>query len=156
VFRIGVASIALLSVIGAHLLAQANAADPFLGSWLLDRAKSTYSGTPPEKRTMRFEKTAKGIEHTTETEPTLGGAVKLVYTFQVDGKDYVADVQMPVSTVSFKRIDAKTLERTGKYQGEVIETVVYKLSDDGKALTATQNAIIQGQEVTSNQVFTKQ
>ena len=63
---------------------------------------------------------------------------------------------MSVSTVSFKKNDATTLERTGKYMGMVGETVTYKLSADGKTLTADQEATQNGANITSHQVFTKQ
>jgi len=137
-----------------RVLAQAAPSiDPFIGSWALDRARSTFSGAAPERRIMKFEKVATGIRHSIET---LQGEVtyRLQYVFQVDGKDYPADNQMAVSTVSFKRVDANTLERTGKYQGSLLETVTFTLSADGKTLTANQSAN-NGQN-TSLQVFAKQ
>jgi hypothetical protein len=156
-----VSRITLAALIAATLIApvrvfaQANGADPLIGTWNLDRSQSTYSGAAPERRTMKFEKTPKGIVHTTES---MQGEVvyKLTYTFQMDGKDYPADVQMPVSTVAFKKIDGTTYERSGKYLGMVAETVTYKLSADGKTLTVDQMGNLNGAEVTSHQVFTKQ
>ena len=89
---------------------------------------------------MKFEKTPKGITHTVNS--MVGEVVqKLVYTFQVDSKDYPADVQMAVNTVAFKKVDANTFERTGKYQGMVTETVKYTLSNGGKTLTTEHEAI---------------
>jgi ABC-type glycerol-3-phosphate transport system substrate-binding protein len=148
------------AVIGAVLLAMtagtpaaAQAADPWMGTWVLDRANSTFTGNVPERRSMTFEKVANGIRHTTET---LQGEVtyKLTYIFQIDGKDYPADVQMPLSTVAFKRVSPTTLERSGKYLGMVVETVTYQVT--GKAMTVTQNGTLNGNEVSSKQVFNKQ
>ena len=51
---------------------------------------------------------------------------------------------------------SRTLLTDTQYMGDLIETVVYKVSADGKTLTTTQNARIQGTEITSNQVFNKQ
>ena len=158
VSRIGLvaAVFAASVVIDARLLfAQANAADALIGNWRMDRAKSVFTGAVPEWRTMKFEKVANNVRHTTET---MQGEVvyKLTYTFQVDGKDYPADVQMSVSTLSFKRIDANTLERTGKYQGMLTETVTYTLSDGGKTLTAVQKLAANADQINSTQVFTKQ
>ena len=137
----------------AQTPASAQAADPWMGTWVLDRANSTFSGNVPERRSMTFEKVANGIRHTTET---LQGEVtyKLVYVFQIDGKDYPADVQMPLSFVSFKRVNANTLERSGKYLGMVVETVTYQVS--GKVMTVTQNGTLNGNEVSSKQIFNKQ
>jgi hypothetical protein len=147
--------LAFLSAVGErHLLAQAN--EPLLGTWVMDRAKSTFSGQAPDRRTMTFEKGADGIRHVTVTATTGGfleDTYRLQYTFKIDGKDYAADAQMPVNTVSFKRIDANTIERSGKYRGEIVETVTYKVSPDSKTLTLTQTGNLNGAEVTSTQVF---
>src|SRR5437773_203754 len=109
---------AALLVLAAQMHSMAQTADPWMGTWVLDRANSTFSGNVPERRSMTFEKVANGIRHTTET---LQGEVtyKLTYVFQIDGKDYPADVQMPLSFVAFKRANAGTLERSGKYLGMV-------------------------------------
>jgi len=140
-----------IAAIGTRVAAQT--ADPWMGTWILDRANSTFSGNVPERRSMTFEKVANGIRHTTET---LQGEVtyKLTYVFQIDGKDYPADVQMPLSTVAFKRVNPSTLERSGKYQGMVVETVTYQVS--GKVMTVSQNGTLNGNEVSSRQIFNKQ
>jgi len=141
----------VVAAAGTGVVAQA--ADPWMGTWVLDRANSTFSGNVPERRSMTFEKVADGLRHTTET---LQGEVtyKLTYVFQIDGKDYTADVQMPLSTVAFKRNNATTLERSGKYQGMVVETVTYQVS--GKVMTVTQNGTLNGTEVSSRQRFNRQ
>jgi len=147
------AAAAMAAIMFAQTLAIAQAADPWMGTWVLDRANSTFSGNVPERRSMTFEKVASGIRHITET---LQGEVtyKLTYVFQIDGKDYPADVQMPLSFVSFKRVNANTLERSGKYLGMVVETVTYQVS--GKVMTVTQNGTLNGNEVSSKQIFNKQ
>jgi hypothetical protein len=144
------AAFVLTTAVGARLAAQT--ADPWMGTWVLDRANSTFSGNVPERRSMTFEKVANGIRHITET---LQGEVtyRLTYVFQVDGKDYPADVQMPLSTVAFKRVNATTLERSGKYQGMVVETVTYQVA--GRVMTVTQSGTLNGNEVSSKQLFRK-
>ena len=144
----------LLVTLAMEMRLAAQGSEPWIGTWTLDRGQSTFSGAVPERRTMTFEKVAAGIRHATET---LQGEVtyKLQYTFQIDGKDYPADVQMPVGMVAFKRLNATTLERSGKYLGEVIETVTYQVSANGKVLTVTQNGTANGVEVTSRQVYNR-
>jgi len=155
--------IALVVLLGAalavdHRAAFAQAPDRLLGAWVLDRAKSTFTGQAPDKRTMKFESGPNGIKHTTDTAAggVLEDTYRLQYTFKIDGKEHPADPQMPVSTVSFKWIDANTLERKGTYRGEVIETVTYQISTDGKTLTATQQGTLNGAQISSVQVFTRQ
>ena len=154
--RVGLIAILVATTVllDVRLFAQANAADPLMGDWVMDRSKSTFPGAAPEWRNMKFEKTPKGITHPVNSR--VGEVVqKLVYTFQVDGKDYPADVQMAVNTVAFKKIDANTFERTGKYQGMVTETVKYILSDGGKTLTTEQVLTNNPDVINSTQVFTK-
>jgi hypothetical protein len=145
--------VAVLLAPAARTRVAAQASDPWLGTWVLDRAKSTFSGNVPERRSMTFERVANGIRHTTVT---LQGEVtyKLTYVFQVDGRDYPADVQMPLSFVAFKRVNANTLERSGKYLGMVVETVTYQVA--GKTMTVTQNGTLNGNEVSSRQIFNKE
>jgi hypothetical protein len=147
--------LAATMALDARLFAQANAADAFIGNWVMDRSKSTFTAAAPERRSMKFEKVPMGLRHTTES---MQGEVvyKLVYTFQIDGKDYTADTAMSVSTVAFKKLDANTLERTGKYMGTVQETVTYTLSNGGKTLTAIQTLAANDNAVTSTVVFNKQ
>jgi len=146
-----------IGILGGVVLAQPK--EPLIGTWTLDRSQSTFSGVAPDKRTMKFERVPEGIRHITETATTGGfleDTYRLQYTFKIDGKDYAADAQMPVSTVAFKRIDANTVERIGKYRGEQIETVRYAVSVDGKTLTVTQNGTQNGAEVRSGQGFSRQ
>jgi hypothetical protein len=148
------------STIGAAQLA-AQATEPLLGTWALDVGKSTFSAGAgaPDTRTMTFDRVAAGIRHVTETSANQGGFAeqryRLQYTFKIDGKEYPADVQMPVSTVIFKRIDANTIERSGKYRGEVVETVTYSVSADRNVLTVTQTGNLNGADVSSVQVFSR-
>jgi len=131
-------ALSLGTPLAAQRPAPAATYDHFLGTWVLDRTKSTFAGAVPEWRKITFEKVPNGIRHITETKQ--GDRIyKLEYTFQVDGKAYPADIQMSVSTVSFKQIDANTLERTGVYQGNVLETVTYQISVDRRVLTVSQD-----------------
>jgi len=164
--RIGLVAVALVAAValnaqlsaqGARGNARGNAAtspaDPFIGMWRLDRANSTFPGATPEWRTHQFEKVATGIKHTTRS--MVGEVVgTLEYTFQFDGKEYPADHAMAVNTVSFKQIDAGTIERTGKYQGMVTEMVTYKVSPDGKTMTINQ--MILANDTSSVQIFNKE
>lgn len=64
-------------------------------------------------------------------------AYKDTLSMKFDGKDYSEagpDVA-PGSTSSGRRVDERTLEVTDKVQNEVIDTIEYKISADGKTLT---------------------
>ena len=156
VSKVGLIALVIVALfqIDVRLIAQANAADALIGDWEMDRSKSTFPGAAPEWRKMKFEKTPTGVKHTVDS--MVGEVVqKLAYTFQVDGKDYPADVQMAVNTVAFKKVDANTYERLGKYQGNPLETVTITLSNGGKTLTWEQRLTTNPDVVNSSQVYNK-
>lgn len=150
------AAILLLSVLSLS----AQTKDPLIGTWLLDLTKSTYDpGPPPDgARTMVFAPVENGFKHTTRTKTQNNGAFDIVieYTAKYDGKDYPMDPEATVDQVSLKRIDANTVERTGKVRGKVAETMTLKVSRDGKTLTVTTMGTYQGNDYNSVQVFDRQ
>ena len=129
--------------------------DPFIGRWVLDRAKSEFSGAPPERRITVFELVPDGsIKHVTETVIANGSTDRVEYAAKYDGKDNPIQNSF-MSTVSVKRINARTTERTGKVRGEVVETSTRTVSADGKTLTITIKGDNDGNEYSSTQVFTR-
>src|ERR1700682_3422093 len=85
---LGIAAVlaGLFSVDGRLAFAQTKD-DPFIGRWILDRARSEFSGMPPEKRVTVFELTPAGIRHTTDTVVANGSTDRVEYTAKYDGKD---------------------------------------------------------------------
>lgn len=166
--RIALVAVALVATLvldsplfaqGARGNARGNAAaapspvDAFIGTWRLDRAKSTFPAAVPDSRTHTFEKVPTGFKHTTRSVVNaISGTIQ--YNFQLDGKDYPADAAMAVNTIAFKQIDASTIERSGKYQGMVTEMATYKVSPDGKVLTINQ--MILANDTSSVQIFNKE
>jgi hypothetical protein len=58
-----------------------------------------------------------------------------------------------MDSVSFRRVDANTLERTSKDHGKVVETSTFTLSPDGKELTIKSDGTGQGVEYHNLQIF---
>ena len=82
-------------------------------------------------------------------------AVNLFYTAKFDGSEAPVMGSSNLETVSIKRVDARSIERTGKTRGLVIETCSMKVSPDGKRLTM----VIKGSgefPYSSTQVFDRQ
>lgn len=118
--------------------ASAQAADSIVGTWTLNAAKSTYNpGPAPKSQTVKFEEVGEGIKSTGESVAGDGTATRTEYTANYDGKDYPLKGVKDADTVSLKRIDANTTERTDKKAGKVVRTYTRKLSADGKTITAT-------------------
>ena len=72
-----------------------------------------------------------------------------------DGKD-VSISNSFLWTVSVKRIDARTTERSGKVNGAVVETSKRTVSPDGQTLTIVTTGNNDGNEYSSTQVFTRE
>jgi hypothetical protein len=154
----------LLSVTMSPVLAQSAAknTDPFIGTWVLNRALSTFEpGPAPQRRTTTFEMVGDALKHVTRTSSTfrtesagdgLGGTDTVEYTARFDGKDYPITNSV-LTTVSIKRIDAHIVERTGKIGGQVVETSTREVSPDGQRLTITTKGVNDGTEYSSVQVF---
>src|SRR5258708_23931513 len=65
------------------------AADPTVGTWKLNTAKSKYSpGPTPTSATITYEETADGIKRTGENVLPDGTKTSFEYTAKYGGKDY--------------------------------------------------------------------
>ena len=151
--------VALGVVLGAGLeRLPAQGSDPRIGTWKLNVAKSKYSpGPPPQSQTLKVEPSGQGEKITSEVVNADGTRTTTQYTANFDGKDYPLTGSQVADTVSLKRIDARTTERTDKKGGTVAVTIRRVVSADGKTMTATvkgKNA--QGQEMSNVVVFEKQ
>ena len=147
----------LLSVLsaGQGVMVAQSVSDSALGAWTLNRAKSTFSGAVPYGRVMKFEMAGDAIKETTYTFSTDKPSVVVDYTARFDGNDYPISNSI-LSTVSLKRVDDQTVERTGKVQGQIVETETRTVSDEGKVLTVTTKGTREGAEYSSVQVYERQ
>jgi len=137
--------------------AQGQEKDPFLGAWLLDADQSKFTPGPgPEDRTMIFEEKDGGMRHLTKTPNLfLSSTDDIDYTAKFDGNDYPI-TGTGLDTVALKRVDAHTIERTGKVRGKVTETCTMKVSPDGKTLTVTIKGSYNGTDYGSDQILHRQ
>ena len=117
----------------------AQSKDPVMGSWKLNPAKSKYNpGPPPKEIVTRFEPAGKAVKNTTEFVNAEGKAFTIVYTAEVDGKDYPLTGSATANAVALKKLANGSVERTDKMDGKVTQTLVRTLSKDGKSLTVVQ------------------
>ena len=88
-----------------------------------------------------------------------GNRMSYSYETRFDDKDYPVSGAAPagIETMAVKRVDAKTMQATGKRAGKVVVTATNVLSDDGKMLTATTKGTEKdGRMSTSVAVWDKQ
>ena len=136
----------------------AQAIDPRTGTWKLNVAKSTYSpGRPPQSGMPKIEASAQAEKVTAEEVNLAGTLTTTEYTANFDGKDYPLTGVQYADTVSLKRIDARTTERTDKNGGQAVLFFTRIVSQDGKTMTVTVTGTnAQGQTVNNVAVWERQ
>jgi hypothetical protein len=146
--------LAVLSV-GQGVMGAQSATDSALGAWTLNHAQSTFSGAVPYRRVMKFEVVGDAIKETTFTMSTDKPSIVVEHTARFDGNDYPISNSV-LNTVSLRRADDHTVERTGKIRGQVVETETRTVSDRGRVLTVTTKGTRDGAEYSSVQVYDRQ
>ena len=127
--------VACLAVLSVFLGAQA---DPAIGTWKLNVAKSKYvPGPTPKSNVITIAATGSGYHVTAKGEDAAGKPTSIDYTVKSDGKDSPVMGAPAYDTTSLKRIDANTTEQIRKKEGKSVQTATRKISADGKTMTVT-------------------
>jgi hypothetical protein len=154
--RLGMAALVVASLV--TLAPQSGFAqdDPFLGTWVLNVAKSKGTVPPPPSETVTIEAAGQGIKTTVTTTDAAGKTVVTAYTANFDGKDYPVTGSSSFDSVALKRVDTHTIEFTRKKAGKVVWTGTNVVSMDGKTRTQTGNGVdAQGHKVSTMGVSDK-
>jgi hypothetical protein len=149
---------AILGVIlAAAALAQAQTADPRVGTWNLNVAKSKYEpGPAPKSQVLTIEAAGKGEKVRSESVTATGGKTVTEYSADFDGKPQPLKGSETADTVTIKRIDTHTTERVDSKGGKTVMTYHRVVSKDGKTMTVTTKGTnAQGQAVSNVVVFEK-
>ena len=116
----------------------------FLGSWVLDTAKSKAPLLPSSSTVTISD--AGGGKFKSASDTSAGGqTIHSEITFAVDGKDYPTQTNPAPPrgmslTQSFEKMSATSYKTTLKLGGQEVATTVQELSDDGKTMTLTSTA----------------
>jgi hypothetical protein len=136
-----------------------NPHDPTIGTWRLSLNKSTFSptGSSPKSLSLKIEQSSEGVKVTADGVDARGHTTHSVYTANYDGRDYPITGSATADTISMRRVNASTTERTDRKHGKVVETRSRTVSPDGKVLTiAFQGNYSHGHLVHHELVFEKQ
>ena len=151
----------LLTTIGlAAMLAfttVAMAANPVVGTWQLNLAKSKFSpGPAPKTDTRTYTESADGITMTWKSVAADGKELNVKSTFKTDGKDYPLTGSPNFDTLSLKQVDSHTVHSIQKKGGKVIGETTRTVSKDGKELTlASKGTSIDGVAYDNVMVYDK-
>ena len=116
------------------------AADPFLGNWKLNVAKSDFaSGLKAQSGSTTYEAGSGGYMYSSETVYSEDHKAGLRGPVQFDGTVNEGGLNGRAVTFVSKKIDDNSYEviLTDKETGKVSHTFKYSVSPDGKTLTFT-------------------
>ena len=150
-----------LALVLSLVVVSAQGTDPLVGTWKLNVAASTYSpGPPPKSLTKTYEDRGGGVLLSVDKGVDATGTPTWNHiAFKYDGKDYplASSTSKTFDTISYKRVDATTIEFTVKYDGKISTITTRTISKDGKTLTdRTKGTNAQGQSVNNVAVCVKQ
>jgi hypothetical protein len=137
-----VAIVVLAAMASVQVFAQAN---PLLGTWKLNTAKSKYTGSPmPKEMTRTVEADGDSVKYTYAGTAADGSPISYGFTVKYDGKDYPMTGSAPggVDMTAIKRINANTYEATQKKAGKVVANTEVVVSKDGKVTTITSKSAV--------------
>ena len=154
------ASMCALAVISVLVVtAVVSAADNNVGTWKLNPSKSHYSpGPAPKSQTLTIEAWGEdGVKYVSDGVGADGKPTHAEFQAKYDGKGYPFKGNPDADVLSYKRIDANTLEATTTLKGKNTTAITVVVSSDGKTRTVTQTGTnAQGQALNISSVYEKQ
>ena len=150
---------ALVVISVMALTTVAIAADKNVGTWKLNLAKSKYSpGPAPKSQTLKIEAWGDdGVKYTADGVGADGKPTHAEFQAKYNGKDYPFKGNPDADMLSYKRIDANTLEATTTLKGKNTTAIKVVVSADGKTRTVTQTGTnAQGQALNVTSVYERQ
>ena len=135
-----------------------HAADPALGTWKLNVAKSKYSpGPAPKSGNLTFEPSGDAVKRTGEQVAADGKKSSLSYTAKMDGKFYPVAGSDLYDEISIEKIDDHNTEASMKRAGKVAVSAKRNISKDGKVMTITITGTnAKGEKINNINVYDKQ
>jgi hypothetical protein len=130
-----------------------------VGNWTLNVAKSTYTpGPAPKSGTLKIAAWGEdGLDYSADGVAADGKPTHQEFKAKFDGMDYEFKGNPDGDTLSYKKIDANTLEATVKRKGQAVITANVVVSADGKTRTVTQTGTnAQGKKLNIVSVYDKQ
>lgn len=136
------------------------AADPFVGTWKLDVAKSTYQkGQAPKDTTVVVVEQGENAVVTVKGTAADGTPIAIKYSVSTKGGTQAYTEGAPPSGVSVttKRANTTTIDATTTMNGKILSTVHTTLSADGKTMTQVRKGVnATGASVDATIIYTRQ
>jgi hypothetical protein len=131
--------------------------DAMMGTWKLNEAKSKLGAGSPKNNTLVIEAAGENVKITMDGADASGKPTHNEWTGKFDGKEYPVTGDATSDTRSYKRIDDRTLEVSGKKGDQVTISGRVVISADGKTRTAhVKGTRPSGEKFETTAVYDKQ
>lgn len=132
------------------------AADANMGTWKLNEAKSKLPPSGARNHTVVYAAAGESVKITVDGVDASGKPVHNEWTGKFDGNEYPVIGDAVSDMRSYKRVDDRTLELTGKKGGKVTQSGSIVVSPDGKTRTVTISITdAKGEKVSITAVYDK-
>lgn len=147
-----------LVVVMAGVAVAVLGAEPVIGTWKLDVAKSTYRpGPPPASQVRTYEATPDGIKVTIVTVDANGGTTTIEHPANFDGKDYPVTGSGGSYAISMTKLNDYQSESVLTHASKTIGKATRTVAQDGKTMTVTYTGVDRtGQQVDNVAVYVKE
>jgi len=133
------------------------AADPHVGTWKLNEAKSKITSGTTKFTLVTFKDMLGNIKITQEGISEDGKPIHVEWSGKFDGRDYPVTGDPNADTRAYRKVDDRTLEVTAKKNGKVIATARTAVSADGKTRTGkVTGTTAQGKKFHNTAVYDRQ
>ena len=133
------------------------AADPQMGTWKLNEAKSKMTPGTTKFTTVTFKNTLGNIKVSNDGVDGNGKAIHVEWSGKFDGKDYSVTGSPDSDARSYTKVNDRTLQVTAKKNGKVNATAQSVVSADGKTRTSTvSGTTAKGKKFHNTAVYAKQ
>jgi hypothetical protein len=133
------------------------AADPNVGSWKLDEAKSKIPAGAAKNLTVVYTAAGDSYKCVVDGVDAAGKPAHNEWTGKFDGKDYPVTGDATADTRSLKLVRPGHYELTNKKDGKAVVTGTLEFSADNKTRTLTLHSTdAAGKKITSVAVYHRQ
>ena len=140
-------------IVGA---AVAIAANPQIGTWKLNEAKSKLPGVAKNNLVV-YTEAGDNVKVAIDGVDSAGKTYHSEWTGKMDGKDYPVTGDSQTDARSYKVVDAATLAFQTKKGGKVLLSGTIVVSADGKSRTVVSSGTnAKGEKITQTAVYDKQ
>jgi hypothetical protein len=119
------------------------ASDPLVGTWKFNPQKSNFGARPMPQSGSETWSAHEGdvMKMTGDVVYAQGQTKHGEWSGKFDGRDYRHTANQVQNTMSFRHVDAQTVEVTVKNEGKTAATGKWTISKDGKTLTEVWSGV---------------